>query len=120
GQRLLFGISGSGQTVGTALYTLDDLPERIRQGVKPPRREVPPRPGPLRPRVRIARVGIAPPDVNRKTIDMTCAAAKACLAESGWAREEIGLLIYTGIYRDEFLSEPAVAAIAAGELHINH
>ena len=30
GGRVLFGISGSGLTVGTALYTFDDLPERLR------------------------------------------------------------------------------------------
>ena len=29
GSRVLFGVSGSGQTVGTALYTFDDLPDRL-------------------------------------------------------------------------------------------
>ncbi|MGB6042036.1 MAG: amino acid adenylation domain-containing protein, partial [Pirellulales bacterium] len=32
GDDIVFAISGSGQTVGTALYTLDDLPDRIRGG----------------------------------------------------------------------------------------
>jgi 3-oxoacyl-[acyl-carrier-protein] synthase III len=120
GQRLLFGISGSGQTVGTALYTLDDLPERIRQGVKGPRRDIAPHPAPLRPRVRIAGVGLAPPDAPRKAVDLACAAGAACLAGASWPREDVGLVIHTGIYRDEFLCEPALAAIVAGELRINH
>ena len=32
GDRTVFGISGSGQTVGAALYTFDDLPDRLRRG----------------------------------------------------------------------------------------
>jgi amino acid adenylation domain-containing protein len=34
GDKVLFGISGSGITIGTALYTLDDLPDRVRAGRK--------------------------------------------------------------------------------------
>ena len=30
-ENVVFGITGSGATIGTALYTFDDLPERIRQ-----------------------------------------------------------------------------------------
>jgi 3-oxoacyl-[acyl-carrier-protein] synthase III len=50
---------------------------------------------------------------------MTCRAGKACLRQSAKSRQEIDLVVYTGVYRTEFLSEPAVAAIAAGELGIN-
>src|SRR5258708_15735427 len=32
GDNVVFGISGSGQTVGAALYTFDDLPDRLRRG----------------------------------------------------------------------------------------
>src|SRR5262249_26129745 len=32
----------------------------------------------------------------------------------------IDLILYTGVYRSEFISEPAVAAIVAGRLGINH
>src|SRR5262249_20782356 len=35
-------------------------------------------------------------------------------------REDVGLVVHTGIYRSEFISEPALAAMAAGELGINH
>jgi 3-oxoacyl-[acyl-carrier-protein] synthase III len=42
------------------------------------------------------------------------------LSSSPYHREEVGLIIHSGIYRNDFLSEPAVAAIAAGALGINH
>ncbi|MGB9304550.1 MAG: AMP-binding protein, partial [Mycobacterium sp.] len=32
GDNVVFGITGSGQTVGAALYTFDDLPDRMRRG----------------------------------------------------------------------------------------
>ncbi len=32
GDNVIFGITGSGLTVGTAIYTLDDLPDRLRNG----------------------------------------------------------------------------------------
>ncbi len=51
---------------------------------------------------------------------MLCAAAEACLAQSARPREDIDLVMHTGTYRTEFLCEPALAAIAAGELRINH
>ena len=35
GDEVLFLISGSGQTTGTALYTCDDLPDRIRSEIPP-------------------------------------------------------------------------------------
>src|SRR2546421_6751344 len=31
GDNVVFGITGSGATIGTAVYTLDDLPDRLRQ-----------------------------------------------------------------------------------------
>ena len=34
GDRLLFAIQGSGMTIGTAAYTLDDLPDRLRLGAR--------------------------------------------------------------------------------------
>jgi 3-oxoacyl-[acyl-carrier-protein] synthase III len=46
-------------------------------------------------------------------------AGEDCLARWGGRREEVDLVMHTGVYRSEFLSEPAVAAIAAGELRIN-
>src|SRR2546427_8830643 len=31
GDNIVFGITGSGATIGAALYTLDDLPDRLRR-----------------------------------------------------------------------------------------
>ena len=38
GDRVVFGISGSGQTVGTGLYIFDDLPDRLRRKERSGRR----------------------------------------------------------------------------------
>jgi amino acid adenylation domain-containing protein len=124
GARILFGVSGSGQTVGTALYTFDDLPERLRNPSPKPRtpRQRPPRARLDMPRIRVESIGTVTDDasVSRESLAMLQAAAEHCLRGSRFAREEIGLLIHAGIYRDDFLSEPALAAIAAGLLEINH
>jgi len=47
-------------------------------------------------------------------------AGEAVLKKFNQPRELIDLVIHTGVYRTDFLSEPALAAIAAGELRINH
>ena len=41
---------------------------------------------------------------------------KDCLSHSAHSRQDVGLLLYAGVYRDEFLLEPAIAALLAGEL----
>lgn len=120
GSKVLFGISGSGQTVGTALYTFDDLPGRT---IHKPERLTPTRPttsSPIRltgPRVTLECVGISS---AADTVTMLRQAGEDCLARCSHSRDDIGLVIHTGIYRSEFISEPALAAIAAGELGIHH
>jgi amino acid adenylation domain-containing protein len=156
GSRVLFGISGSGQTIGTALYTFDDLPERMkmprnengRPGTQPPS---PPRgegarragegpsliPSPpwgerarragegadtVAPRIRIESLGTFRHDQTapRDSFKLVSQAAERCLSVSHYRRDEVGLIIHSGVYRSDFLSEPAVAAITAGALGINH
>src|SRR5262249_8871957 len=134
GDRVLFGVSGSGQTVGTALYVCDDLPDRLRQdpgangvhrngknGVHGPR---PTRLWRCARRVRIAAAGSADPAAapadSVALLRPAGAAGEACLRDDGRPRNEVDLVLHTGVYRSEFLSEPALAAIAAGELGINH
>jgi amino acid adenylation domain-containing protein len=127
GDRLVFAVSGSGQTVGTALYTLDDLPERLRQPV--PEREIV-TPSPAEPvrhfrcsrRVRVESIATAdrPADGPTDTIALIRHVGEECLNGLTWPREEIDLVMHTGVYRSEFLAEPSVASIAAGELAINH
>lgn len=128
GDRVIFGISGSGQTIGTALYTFDDLPDRLRAPAaqaRPPlatpaRRTVP---VPVRrtARVRVESVGVLPEAPGSRTaLEMARAAAEDCLARSAHDRSAVELLLYAGVYRDEFLCEPALAAMLAGELRMNH
>ena len=127
GDRIVFGISGSGQTVGTALYTFDDLPDRLRASSAP--RTAHTQTGqsrraaarPHRPRVRIESIGVIPPDrpVERDTVKLVKLAAEDCLEKSSYSRDDINLLIHAGVYRNDFLSEPAIAALAAGELRLN-
>ncbi len=127
GERLVFAVSGSGQTVGTALYTFDDLPERLRQPPRP-REAAPARPAePLRHfhcqrRVRLESIATVDrsADGPAETIDLVRRAGEACLERSARPRDEIDVVIHTGVYRSEFLAEPSVASIAAGELAINH
>jgi 3-oxoacyl-[acyl-carrier-protein] synthase III len=124
GDRVIFAISGSGLTVGTALYTFDDLPDRFASppGVKTTpsvRQEARPRPdGPL---VRIESIGIASGAATGRgeTFDLLRQAATDCLAHSCFDRGDIALLIFAGVYRTAYLTEPAIAALLAGELDIN-
>jgi amino acid adenylation domain-containing protein len=126
GDRTVFGISGSGQTVGAALYTFDDLPDRLRRGssrqraagLSSGRRQAEP---PATPRVRVAGVGNVPADVaaTQGSVANAVHAAKACLDDSGVDPSQLGLLVHAGVYRDEFISEPAIAAFIAGDIGAN-
>ncbi|NIL97543.1 MAG: hypothetical protein GTO53_07925 [Planctomycetales bacterium] len=124
---VVFGIAASGQTAGSALYTFDDLPDRIRQRTK---RSLPkqssvtirrPCLGTDRPRVRIESWGIVPPGPSppRDTLVQLASAAEACFADSFYDPRDIDLLVNAGVYRNEFLSEPALAAVLAGRLQMN-
>ncbi|GHO83340.1 non-ribosomal peptide synthetase [Dictyobacter formicarum] len=128
GDNAIFGITGSGATIGTAIYTFDDLPERIRQreaGTYTPTKVAPGEAFvsrlPANRRVQIARIGTIPStaQIEKKTLELIQAAAERCLADISYDRSEIDLLIYSGVYRDDFLCEPAVAALVEGRLGIN-
>lgn len=73
------------------------------------------------PGVRIESLGIAPQDPSGRadTLGLVRAAAALCFSRSKYRREDVDLLMFAGVYRSEFLSEPAVAALAAGDLEIN-
>lgn len=126
GDNVVFGISGSGQTIGAALYTFDDLPDRLRRGPDHQRNERRPagaRPTtpPAVPRVAIQGVGIAAAEQSGppSAVDLAAQAATACLEHSGLDRSALGLIIHAGVYREDFICEPAIAALVAGELGIN-
>jgi amino acid adenylation domain-containing protein len=126
GDNAVFGISGSGQTVGAALYTFDDLPDRLRRGSEDHRRREAPLDAattepPPPPAVGIVGVGTVPagPPGSRGSVELATQAAAQCLDRSGLDRDQLGLIIHSGVYRDEFISEPAIAALVAGELGVN-
>jgi amino acid adenylation domain-containing protein len=126
GDNVVFSITGSGQTVGAALYTFDDLPDRMRRGTsgqhnRSTRTDGYRKEAPATPRVRIDSLGIAPAGQSARpsSIQLAVQAATACLDHSSLDRAALGLIIHAGVYRDDFLSEPAVAALVAGELGIN-
>jgi amino acid adenylation domain-containing protein len=131
GDNAIFGITGSGATIGTALYTFDDLPDRLRQAARgrSPEKikgESEQRKAalwlsrtPNIQRVRIESVGTPPEGTPVKSQELVQAAARNCLEQSSYNKSDIDLLIFAGVYRDDFISEPAIASIVAGELRIN-
>lgn len=125
GDKVAFGISASGLTIGTALYVLDDLPDRMRLNgsANPASRQKAARvvSRPRLPGVRVESVGVLgteSEDING-TMEMAKEAAKNCLNISQYQANDIDLLIYSGVYRENYLMEPAYAALLAGELSIN-
>jgi 3-oxoacyl-(acyl-carrier-protein) synthase III len=125
GDQVMFAVSASGVTVGSALYTFDDLPDRLRSSPAPaatsalrPRFRRTPMPGP---RVRIESVGVLPLPTERpgSSLALSCRAAERSLAGSTHPRNAIDLIIYAGVYRTDFVYEPAIASMVAGELGIN-
>ena len=73
------------------------------------------------PHVRIDGVGTAPvvQSAPRDAVGLAVQAATACLDNSGVDPAALDLILYAGVYRDDFIAEPAIAALVAGELGIN-
>lgn len=130
GDTVAFGISGSGLTVGGALYTFDDLPDRMRAHAKrtPPDR-LPPRPCSRRSPalvvaagasgVRIESVGLATRDASHRDAPaLAVEAAEDCLARSSYELCDIDLLLFSGVYRHDGVFEPAMATLIARKLGI--
>ncbi len=67
--------------------------------------------------VGITRVGLVPKGYTGPvaSVDLLKAAGEACLGDA-IRREDVDLVIHTGTYRSDFLCEPALAAIAAGDI----
>lgn len=129
GDKVAFGIAASGLTTGTALYTLNDLPDRLLRMVSTNQRPQKTETGERSTcalvshgqGVRIESVGTIPRmrKVKRDTIELLKVASMDCFAKSSYQRGDIDLLIHAGVYRNDFTSEPAIAALLAGELKIN-
>ena len=54
-----------------------------------------------------------------ETLDMLHLAATECLGQSALACNDVGLLLFAGVYRTEYLSEPALAALLGVRLGMN-
>jgi 3-oxoacyl-[acyl-carrier-protein] synthase III len=130
GDNVVFGITGSGQTIGTGTYTFEDLPDRIRsrKQLRQPVEKVEQVNEPLDristgrvPRMRVASIGVLSPErsVPKETMPMVKEAVENCLAKLEYDRSDIDLVLFAGVYRTEFISEPALATMIAGELKIN-
>ena len=129
GDKVIFSISASGLTIGTALYVFDDLPDRMRRmdaqpSTNPEKKSVNrlgSTPTRTAPRIRIERVGTIPevPAGNKNSMELLHRAATNCLEQSAYQCSDIDLLIYCGVYRTDYLVEPAYAALLAGELGMN-
>lgn len=127
GDKVVFAISGSGQTIGTALYQFDDLPGRMRGTMEPgPSSTIR---IPYQPKYGVRVVAATMDDASVSgsvqqysehfVVESAARASHDCLRQAGWVPNQVEALIHAGVYRDAFLSEPAVAAILAGELEIN-
>lgn len=129
GDKVIFSVSASGLTTGTALYVFDDLPDRLqrmetKQAPEPqqtPTKRSYSDKNPIGPRIRIESVGTVPEaTIERKdSFALLSLAANNCLAQSAYQCNDIGLLIYSGVYRSDYVLEPAYAALLAGELGMN-
>jgi len=120
GDKIVFSISASGITVGTALYEMDDLPKRIRLGMgvksKPAiaeKQETIP--------VNISGVANLPFDYrgHRKTFDMIAPVLRDLLSKRKETDAKIGLIVFSGMYVTDHISEPAVAAMILKEIGLS-
>jgi 3-oxoacyl-[acyl-carrier-protein] synthase III len=129
GDEILFAVQGSGLTIGTAPYTLDDLPDRVKnvESRSEPSTSLTRGGGRTRatvkastPRIRIESLGTAGGiEGPGAGIGLVQAAIARCLGTSSYAPEDVELLIYAGVYRDDFVGEPAIAAMIANGAKLN-
>lgn len=126
--NVVFGVSGSGQVIGTGLYRTGDLPDRLRREVvaadpRPDRALEPAKPviHRLSRRVRIEGIAAGPIDAGESgdSLRLAAQAALTCLDRSSFDAQDVGLLLHVGVYRNGFLSEPALASMIARDVKLN-
>ncbi len=128
GDRVIFSVSASGLTTGTALYVFDDLPTRMAEGLPGKMKTEPPAEKPTgtghvrkRDLIEVESAGISHEGepVERDSMSLLKKAASHCLARSAYDPGDIDLLLFAGIYRNEHVLEPAYATFIAGEMKMN-
>ena len=129
GQRVMFSVTASGMTVGLAQYQVEEFAGRKADGRQPPEVTVPEWDGAVRGYYRAVPAGervtisaaatySSETDAERGNVVLAARAVQRALAASTAADPHPGLLIYSGVYREAFLSEPALATMVAKELGI--
>ncbi len=130
GDRVLFSITASGITVGLAQYRVEQFAARMANGEPAPQpppaaasdnaargyyRAVPPGE-----RVRVSAAATATPetDAERGNVKLAAHAVRRALDAAHAPAGQPGLLVYSGVYREAFISEPALATMVAKELGI--
>lgn len=130
GQRVLFSIQASGITIGVAQYRLGEIAAGANgRGPQPAAaaRAPAPEPGggagdgwyraiPVGERVRIAAAATCRPADEGACGSVTLAARAAARVLAAGAATDLALLVYSGVYREAFISEPALATLVAREL----
>jgi 3-oxoacyl-[acyl-carrier-protein] synthase III len=127
GDKIIFSISASGLTVGTALYVFDDLPDRLRQ-VTPAAKVSStltnlesPKPVKKIRDIKIESIGTVMQGMSADvdSMELLYSAAINCLEKSTYKSNDIELLMFCGVYRSDYILEPAYAALLAGKLDMN-
>lgn len=67
----------------------------------------------------VIKACFATSDVPAGAIDMAALAARECLHQAGLPPEEVELLIYIGVFRDDNMIEPAIAPLIQKALGVN-
>ena len=129
GQRVLFSIQASGITIGLAQYRVGKFAAGGANGRASMQSVAEaPRPAdaagggyyraiPVGERVRIAAAAtVAGADsAERGNVKLAARAAAGALGAATASDRHLGLLLYSGVYREAFVSEPALATLVARE-----
>ena len=132
GDRVLFSITASGITVGLAQYRVEPFAARMANGRPEPEPEPAPAAAPQHAahgyyravppgeRVRVSAAATCTPrsDAERGNVKLAARAVRRALDAAHAPGGQPGLLVYSGVYREAFISEPALATMVAKELGI--
>ena len=131
GQRVLFSIQASGITIGLAQYRVDQFAAGGANGQDGRQAPAPAavaherngsggyyRAVPAGERVRIGAAATATgaDDGERGNVKLAAKAVAGALEAAAGGPRHLGLLVYSGVYREAFVSEPALATLVAREL----
>ena len=124
-QDVVFLVQASGATTGCALYRMDELPDRMNASkgfwrrmpkgsvIRPPGKTIN-----QRQPIKLSAISLVERGSADTALERSVLAAHQCLARSLPGRKEKNraLLIHTGRYRDNYMEEPAAAALILGNL----